>query len=374
MNPISSDELRATLALTCTPHIGVIIGRQLIEALGTATAVYQHRTELPELVPGVRPSLISALDNSAAFHRADQEMRWIEQHHIHAITIHDPDYPSRLRECDDAPLVLYTCGKAALETPHVVSIVGTRKATDYGRDICASFVRDLAQLCPDALIVSGLAYGIDIAAHRAALANNLPTLAVLAHGLDRIYPSAHRNDAAHITSCGALVTEYMTLTEPERQNFVHRNRIIAGLADVTVVIQSAARGGSLITAELAQCYNRECLAFPGRINDEASRGCNKLINSNAARLITSAEDLMNAMNWPFADDGKQAIQRELFVNLTPEEEIVMNVLRNSPDPMQINLLVVECDIPVARLSTLLFNLELKGAVRNLPGARYKALD
>lgn len=369
------DELQAMLALTCTPHVGTILARRLVEALGTASAVYTHRAELPDILPGVRPSLVEALDYPAAWQRARTETDFIQRHHIRCLTIHDASYPSRLRECEDAPLVIHTLGTANFNAARVVSIVGTRKATDQGRELCAAFVRDLTAAVPDVLIVSGLAYGIDVAAHRASLASGAATVGVLAHGLDRIYPSAHRSVAAQMTAQGgALVTEYMSLTEPERQNFVRRNRIIAGMADAVVVVESAAKGGSLITAEMAQGYNRECFAFPGRPGDDCSRGCNNLIRDNGAALITSAADFLKAMNWDAATVASATVQRQLFVDLTPDEELVLACLRKSDDTLPMDLLSLETDIAAGRLGTLLFQLEMKGLIRTLGGTRYKAID
>jgi len=371
--PTAADEQLALLALTCTPRVGVIVAHQLVSALGTAKAVYEHRTELPEYLPGVRPSLIQILDSPAAWQRARAEMEFAAKHRVRILTIHDEEYPSRLRECDDAPLVLYTCGQVRFNAPHVVGIVGTRKATDYGRALCETFVRDLAASDQDVLIVSGLAYGVDIAAHRASLANNVSTVGVLAHGLDRIYPSLHRSVASQMSAQpgGGLVTEYMSLTEPERQNFIQRNRIIAGLADAIVVVESSAKGGALITANIAQSYNRDCFAFPGRVGDDRSIGCNNLIKDNKASLITSAADFLKAMNWAAPADAP--IQRQLFVDLTPDEESVLACLRQQPEATHINILAVETDIPAGRLSSILFSLEMKGLVQSLAGARYAAI-
>ena len=376
MTPPPADELQAMLALTCTPHVGIILAHKLVSTLGTAKAVFEHRTELPDIIPGVRSSLVQALDCPTAWQRARTEADYINRHHIQALTINDAAYPSRLRECDDAPLVLHTLGTANLNATHVVSIVGTRKATDQGRDLTASFVRDLTAAVPDVLVVSGLAYGIDIAAHRASLANGASTVGVLAHGLDRIYPSPHRSVAAQMTaqSGSGLVTEYMSQTEPERQNFVQRNRIIAGMADAVIVVESDAKGGSLITADFAQGYNRECFAFPGRVGDIYSRGCNNLIRDNGAALITSADDFLKAMNWDTASSASAPVQRQLFVDLTADEEHVLTCLNKADDALPMDLLSLETDIPAGRLGTLLFNLELKGLVRSLGGSRYKAIQ
>ena len=369
-----ADELQALLALTCTPRVGRLLARRLVETLGTASAVYAHRAELPDIVPGVRPSLLQALDSADAWQRAQVEADFISRHQIRALTLHDAAYPSRLRECDDAPLVLYTLGTANLNAARVVGIVGTRKATERGRDLCTAFVRDLAAALPDVLIVSGLAYGIDVASHRASLTSHASTVGVLAHGLDRIYPPAHRSVAAQMTAQGGgLVTEYMSQTEPERQNFVQRNRIIAGMSDAVVVVESAAKGGALITADYAQGYNRDCFAFPGRVDDPYSCGCNNLIRSNAAALITSAADFLKAMDWAPLPDAGKPVQRQIFVELSPDEERILACLCEADDGLPMDMLSMDTDIPAGRLGTLLFQLEMKGLVRTLGGTRYQAI-
>ena len=369
-----ADELQALLALTCTPRVGRLLARRLVETLGTASAVYAHRAELPDIVPGVRPSLLQALDSPDAWQRARAEADFISRHQIRALTLHDAAYPSRLRECDDAPLVLYTLGTADLNAARVVGIVGTRKATERGRDLCTAFVRDLAAALPDVLIVSGLAYGIDVASHRASLTSHASTVGVLAHGLDRIYPPAHRSVAAQMTAQGGgLVTEYMSQSEPERQNFVQRNRIIAGMSDAVVVVESAAKGGALITADYAQGYSRDCFAFPGRVDDPYSCGCNNLIRSHAAALITSAADFLKAMDWAPLPDAGKPVQRQIFVELSPDEERILACLCEADDGLPMDMLSMDTDIPAGRLGTLLFQLEMKGLVRTLGGTRYQAI-
>ena len=253
-------------------------------------------------------------------------------------------------------------------------MVGTRRATDYGKQFCADFLRDLAVLCPDALVVSGLAYGIDIHAHRAALANHLSTVAVLAHGLDRIYPYVHRKTAIDMLPQGGLLTEFLTGTNPDKHNFVSRNRIVAGMSDATIVVESAAKGGSLITAELAEGYHRDCFAVPGRITDESSIGCNRLIRDNKAALIQDAEEFVRIMGWAVAEQPVriEGIQRNLFPELTEEEELVVRILMRQGD-LHINALVVEADIPVNRMSALLFELEMKGVVKAMVGGVYHLL-
>ena len=366
------DEQIYTLALTRIPGLGLVGACALVRTLGSASAVFQHRKELKQLLPEVSDKLIKALDCPDAFRRAEQELEFAEKNQIQCITLNDVAYPSRLRECDDAPLALFYRGNVSLDALHVVSMVGTRHATPYGADLCHSFVRDLRELCPDVLIVSGLAYGIDICSHRAALQYGFPTIGVLAHGLDRIYPGAHRKTAVAMLDQGGLLTEFMSGTNPDRQNFVKRNRIVAGMSDATIVVESADKGGALITAELAESYHRDCFAFPGRTTDVYSKGCNSLIKNNRASLILSAEDFVEAMGW-MAHKPKEAVQRELFPDLTEEEKKVVGLMQQSSDGIQINTLVVEANIPINRMSALLFELEMKGVVRALAGGVYRLL-
>lgn len=313
------DERICCLALTCTPGLGVTGAYHLIKNMGSATAVFEQRKTLKALVPGLSGKVIQALAQPDIFSRAEKELDFCEKNHIHCLTFHDQDYPSRLRECADAPLALFFRGNANLNALHIVSVVGTRQATPYGQDLCLRLIDDLHQLCPDVLVVSGLAYGIDIHAHRAALQHQLKTVGVLAHGLDRIYPAEHRKTAVHMLEQGGLLTEFMSRTTPDRQNFIRRNRIVAGMSDATIVVESAAKGGALITAELANEYHRDCFAFPGRCTDPYSAGCNLLIRNNQATLVTSAEDIVKAMNWtqkPTIERG--AVQRQLFPELSEE--------------------------------------------------------
>ena len=266
-------------------------------------------------------------------------------------------------------------GNADLNARHIVSIVGTRHASEYGKALCENFVADLARFVPGTLIVSGLAYGIDVCAHRAALKAGLPTIGVLAHGLDRIYPNAHRATAKQMLDCGGLLTEFMSGTESLKPFFVQRNRIVAGISDATVVVESASKGGSLITASLAGSYARDCFAFPGRVNDQYSQGCNELVSRNKAALITSAWDFLEAMNWEVATKKKSAdeLQTELFPELTPEENAVITALQADSDGLQVNQMVVQLNIPINKLLPLLFEMEMKGLVKAVAGGCYRAV-
>lgn len=367
-------ELLSLIALQHIPGVGSITAKRLVEATGSAAVLFEHRADLPTIIPRVQPSLVGTLDCPAAHSRAQRELEFIDKHRITCIGYHDEAYPSRLRECDDAPILLFYRGTAMLNPQRVVSIIGTRKCTDYGREVCDRFIRELAAQCPDVLIVSGLAYGIDVCAHRSALAHGLPTVGVLAHGLDRIYPSVHRNVAAQMAQSGGLLTEYVSFTEPERQNFLQRNRIVAGMADAIIVVESAAKGGALVTASIANSYGRDCYAFPGRIDAAASAGCHRLIRHHQAALITSAADFMEAMMWDTPTANKpEAIQRTLFPELTDEERLIVQHLSAQPEGLHINTLVVETGMPINRLSATLFELELRGLVRPLAGNCYKLI-
>lgn len=371
---MNSDEQVYSIALTLCPGIGHIGAKRLIDAAGSAVEVFRNRKSLPQLLPGISPAIATALDCPAAFLRAEQEMRFVEKNHIICLTLNDEAYPSRLRECEDAPLVLFFKGNTDFNRLRVINMVGTRRATAYGMQFCNDFLHDMAALCPDLLVVSGLAYGIDIHAHRAALANQLSTVAVLAHGLDRIYPYVHRKTAVDMLENGGLLTEFLTETNPDRYNFVSRNRIVAGMCDATIVVESGNKGGSLITAELTEGYHRDCFAVPGRVSDAASIGCNQLIRDSKAALIQSAEDFVRAMGWmPAAQSEKpEAVQRDLFPELTEEESNVVGILSRQGD-LHINTLVVEANLPVNRMTALLFELEMKGVVKALVGGVYRLL-
>ena len=368
-----NEEILYLICLTRVLPCQSQVQHTLLDALGSAKAIYDARHDLQDILPEVSDRLVSAvgqMDKHIA--RAQQEMDFAKKGHIQLISCQDDRYPARLRECHDAPILLYYRGTADLNCRHIISMVGTRKATEYGKTFCQRFLRELSQLCPDVLVVSGLAYGIDINCHRQALANHLPTVGVLAHGLDQIYPRMHRQTAIEMLSQGGLITEYMSQTVPDKLNFVARNRIVAGMADAVVVVESAEKGGSLITAGMGTDYNREVYAVPGRIGDAASVGCNHLIRDSRAALLQTAEEFVESMGWATVEKEKQPIQRELFHTLSPEETLIYNALKGN-DGKQLNLLTVETNLPVSRLSSLLFEMEMSGLVRRLSGGTYRLL-
>lgn len=365
------------MALTRLTNFNFQQALELYKAAGSAQNLYEHRNEVGDLIEGCTPRLIDALkDWGDAMKRAEAEAKYMEEHKIRAYTLLDDDYPQRLLECADAPLVLYYIGNADLNQQKIISIVGTRQITNYGRDLCRKFIRELHEMCPQVLIVSGLAYGVDICAHRESLANGYDTTAVLAHGLDQIYPYHHRETAAKMVEHGGLLTEFMTQTNADKVNFVRRNRIVAGMADATIVIESAAKGGSLITAEIAQSYDRAVFAFPGNVNQPFSEGCNNLIRDNGAGLISNAEDFVKAMGWQNDAVRRQAlaegIERQLFPELSPEEQKIVSLLQQTND-LQLNIISVKTGIAIHQITALLFQLEMKGVVKPLAGGMYHLL-
>ena len=369
------NEQVAMLALSRVQVPQLALIRELVESVGSAKELLENAANIGDIVPGASPRLRQLLCDRSLVELAEKEMEFIESKGIKLICFGDEVYPTRLAQCADAPLVLHSLGNVDLNARRIVSIVGTRHASEYGKSLCENFVADLARLVPGTLIVSGLAYGIDVCAHRAALKAGLPTIGVLAHGLDRIYPGAHRATAKQMLENGGLLTEFMSGMEPFPSNFLQRNRIVAGMADATVVVESASKGGSLITASLALGYDRDCFAFPGRVNDQYSQGCNELVSRNRAALITSAYDFVEAMNWEAAATKKSAddLQTELFPDLSPDETAVMTALRENSDGLQVNQMVVQLNIPINRLLPLLFEMEMKGLVKAVAGGCYRAM-
>ncbi|MBQ5731301.1 MAG: DNA-processing protein DprA [Bacteroidaceae bacterium] len=361
------------LALTRVRGLGAAAVCAILRTVEHPELIFENLDSLDDIIPNAGAELRAALSDHEPMERAKAEQEFIEEKGIRAICLGDDDYPYRLSECDDAPPVIYTLGNANLNAQHIVSVVGTRRATEYGKDLCSSLVSDLARLLPGTLIVSGLAYGIDVCAHRAAIKCGLPTLGVLAHGLDRIYPSSHRSVAKEMLKDGGLLSEYMSKTEPFRSNFLQRNRIVAGLADATVVVESPSHGGSLVTSSIAQSYARDCFAFPGRVNDQFSIGCNELIARNSAALITSAHDLIEAMNWSSAVKGNAPVEQELFPQLSRPEQELLDLLRVHSEGLQINQIVIALDISVSKIMPVLFELEMKNLIRAVAGGKYRAI-
>lgn len=362
------------MALTRISNFNFATALALYRELGNATAIYENRADISKVVDDCSPRLIEALrDWKEPMKRAEKEMEFCQKHNIQVLVPADERYPQRLTECADAPLVLYYKGVADLNQAKIVSIVGTRHCTAYGQDLIRRFMEGLKRWCPTVLVVSGLAYGVDINAHRQALANGYETVGVLAHGLDRIYPPRHRDTAKEMVAMGGLLTEFMTMTNADKPNFVRRNRIVAGISDATILVESAAKGGGLITTNIARSYSRDVFAFPGAVGAQYSEGCNNLIRDNGAMLITNADDFVNAMGWN--DDATlqaamgNGIERQLFPDLSEDEQTIVDLLRKTND-LQINILSVKAALPINKLTALLFQLEMKGVVKPLAGGMY----
>lgn len=362
------------IGLTLLKGIGDTLARQLLQYFGNeAKEIFAAKKQTLEKIPGIGASKAEAIlqSKAEALRGAEKELAFVDRKKLRLFSITDEDYPVRLRECLDAPVVFYYKGSADLNVPYVLSVVGTRNATEYGEKLTVQLLKELSETLPGLLVVSGLAYGIDICAHRSAMKFGLPTVGVLAHGLDRLYPSPHRKAAIEmLEKGGGLLTDFVSETIPGRENFLQRNRLIAGLSDATIVVESAKKGGALITADIAFSYGREVYTFPGRVSDRYSEGCNRLIQINKAGLITSARDLVEALNWDLKEKKTAPQQSRLaFANELPQSPVLDAIAGKKQ--IQINELSMLLDIPVHQLSPLLFELELAGHIRAIPGGAYR---
>jgi DNA processing protein len=355
------------LAITLIPGVGDVLAKNLISYCGGIEEVFRKKKSHLLKVPGIGEKIADNIVAFKDFKRAEEEIRFMEKHGVEPLFYLDAKYPARLKHIDDAPVMLYHLGNTDLDNRKVVGIVGTRKASEYGKACVEKLVQNLAD--SGCLIVSGLAYGIDIHAHRDALKYNLPTVGVMAHGLDRIYPAQHKATAKKMLGHGGLLTEFMSGTNPDRENFPKRNRIVAGLCDVLVVVETAQRGGAIITADIANSYNKDVAAFPGRINDEYSAGCNTLIRMNKASLITCADDLLYLMGWNKLQTAPQG-QQVLPFDITEADLEIYKLIRNKTRA-GIDEISVELKLDPGLLSLQLLEMEFKGLIRALPGKFYE---
>jgi DNA processing protein len=358
------DDLLYRIALTMIPGVGSVIARKLMAAFGSPRAIFDApQTKLENVLTANSKNP----DRDKILKQAEKELVFINSNNVRALFYTDNDYPRKLKQCDDAPVVLFVKGAADFNNPKIISIVGTRNASNYGLSLCRKFVAELVEKGYRPLIVSGLAYGIDVCAHTAALSGGLDTVAVMGTPLNKIYPAPHENIARQIEKQGALVSEFATGTTIVAGNFASRNRIIAGLADVTVIVESSKKGGALLTANIANCYNRDVMAFPGRVGDEHSQGCNNLIKSNKAALLESVEDLEYQMRW---STKPKPFQKQIeFANLTEPEQDILNFLKNR-ESESIDVISAETGISLPELSAFLLNMEFSEIVTVMPGNRY----
>jgi DNA processing protein len=364
-------ELVYQMALTLTPHIGCVVAKKLVEHFGSAQAIYtakESHLSLLEGIGSIRAKSIKAFSN---FDRCEQELKFIEKNNIQPLFLNDAAYPQRLLQCYDSPTLLFYKGTANLNASKIISIIGTRNCTDYGKAFTDKITTELA--AENVTIVSGMAYGIDTIAHKAAVKNSLSTVGVLAHGLGTLYPPENVQLARQmINDNGGLLTEFMSGTKPDKHNFPTRNRVVAAIADATIVVETDIRGGSMITAELANNYNRDVFAVPGKTTDAKSRGCNHLIRQNKAALLTSAQELLEMMNWQPLLDKKKNVQRQLFIELTKEEKLIFDLM-NTVEQIQLDQLYLKSGLTSSAVAGALLSLELQNVVQSLPGKVYKVL-
>ena len=358
-----------TIALTQVNGIGAVQAKQLIDLFGNAAAVFNAPLKKLAAIEGFGMIKASAIKEFSDYKSIEEEIAFCEAHHINVLSLTDADYPKRLLNCFDAPTVLYYRGTADLNTARIISIVGTRVNSEYGKQLTDQIVKELA--AQNVLIVSGMAFGIDVIAHKAALQNGLDTVGVLAHGLDTIYPAQHTNLAKDMLNNGGLLTEFPRFTKPDKHNFPRRNRIVAGMVDGTIVIETASKGGSMITAELTYDYNRDLFAVPGRVTDAKSTGCNKLIQQNKAAIFTTTEQMMEVLGWQQKKITAKK-QKELFIDLTKEEQIIVTILQ-SKETVHIDEIYLKSGLSSSSVAAAMLNMELQNVLASMPGKIYRLI-
>ncbi|MET0760306.1 MAG: DNA-processing protein DprA [Flavobacterium sp.] len=366
---MNENDLFYLLALQKVEGVGDIVAKKLLSHCGNAETIFKTKATQLSAIDGIGSVLIKKLKDKTVFEKAETELKFIKENKIQAAFFQEENYPERLKHCIDGPILLFTSGNINLKNRKIISIVGTRQITSYGTEFCKKLIADLAPLDP--IIVSGFAYGVDIVAHQAAMEHNLQTIGVVAHGMNQIYPGVHKKYVAKMEENGGFMTEFWSSSNPDKENFVRRNRIVAGMSEATVVIESADKGGSLITANMANDYNRDVFAVPGRTSDKYSQGCNNLIKTQRANLLTSAADLVYILNWDLEKETKP-VQKQLFVTLENDEQKIYDYLQKKGKELM-DIIALECDFPIYKISSLLLNMELKGVIRPLPGKLFEAI-
>lgn len=366
-----NDELLFQLALTLVPHIGDVQAKILLQHFGNAPDIFKASQSGLEKLEGIGVVRAKSIKEFSDFSVAEKEMQFIEKYQIRTFFLSDADYPQRLLNCYDSPTLLFYKGTANLNASKILAIVGTRSDTEYGKQFTEKLVKDLSGI--DITIVSGLAYGIDATAHKAAVKNNLPTVGVVGHGLDKIYPSDHAGLAKDmIKEGGGILSEFFSGTKPDKHNFPLRNRVVAGISDATVVVETHTKGGSMITAKLADAYNRDVFAVPGRANDSKSEGCNHLIKHNKAMLLTTADDLLDVLGWKDRKKEKIKKQKELFIELSAGEKLIVQMLQEK-ESVHIDEMNIGSGLSSSAIAAALLNLELQNVIASLPGKMYKLI-
>ncbi|MEM1258330.1 MAG: DNA-processing protein DprA [Bacteroidota bacterium] len=367
---LSSTELLALLRLQKVPFVGDINAKRLLKNCGTAEHVFKERKEVLQKIDGIGSVLLSGLDDTVYLEEAEKELEYIQGNKIAYSFFRDATYPKYLKHCIDAPILVFRRGNINLEGRKVISIVGTRQMTNYGNAFIAEFIEAIAPLNP--VIVSGFAYGVDITAQRAAMDHNLQTIGCLAHGLNQIYPKAHSKYVSQMERNGGFITEFWSSSHPDRENFLKRNRIIAGMSEATIVVESAEKGGSLVTADIAHSYSRDVFAVPGRSTDKYSAGCNNLIKQQKAHVLTSAGDLVYLLGWKLTENQRTIPQKQLFVELDETERSIYQYLQLNGKQL-LDTVALECNLPIFKTSSTLLHMEMKGVIRPLPGKLFEAI-
>ncbi len=367
---LSNNELLCTLALQRVPNLGDISAKKLLSVVGSAEGIFQEKRVNLLKIDGIGNLKLQGLSKKLLLAEAEEELKFIRDNKISCCYFLDNTYPDRLKHCLDGPILFFEKGNIDLKRKKILSIVGTRRATTQGIAFCEKLVEDLVPLNP--VIVSGFAYGIDITAQRTAIDRGLQTIGCLAHGLNQIYPKTHKRYVSKVEENGGFITEFWSDDPFDRNNFLKRNRIIAGLSEATIVIESAEKGGSLVTADIANSYDREVFAAPGRATDSQSQGCNNLIKTQQAHLLTSAADIIYMLGWELEDSNPKPRQTKLFAELSEEEIIIWKHLKNR-DKELLDTIALECRLPTFKVASLLLNMELKGVVRPLPGKLFQCI-
>ena len=364
---LKEEKLLAILRLQRCKAVGSILAKKLIVNVGDIEQVFKERTAVLSKINGIGAHALKHLFDTKNIKLAEQELKYIKENSINYSYFLEDNYPENLQHCIDSPILLFKDGNLDFSNKKIISIVGTRNISSYGRGFCKQLISDLAEYNP--IIVSGFAYGVDICAHKAAIENNLQTIAVLAHGFEQIYPKVHKKYINQVNENGGFLTEFWSEETPLRENFLKRNRIVAGIAKATIIIESASKGGSLVTADIANSYDRDVFAVPGRSTDIYSKGCNNLIKNNRAHLLNSASDIVKMLNWDVQEKSK-LIQKQLFLELDENEQKIYDLLYEKGQQL-LDVISLECNIPIFKLSSILLQLELKGVLKPLPGKMFE---
>ena len=367
---MTTDELIAVLRLQNIPNIGDVSAKKLIAHCGSPSAIFNDKSQNLLKIDGIGTFTIKGLYDTEHFEAAEKELQYIQDHDITYAYFTDNEYPRYLKHCIDGPLILFKKGNIDIEERKIISIVGTRNITSYGTAFCEKLIEDLSPLDP--IIVSGFAYGVDICAQKTAIKHGLQTIGCLAHGLNQIYPKTHSKFVPDVEKNGGFFTEFWSSSNPDRENFLKRNRIIAGMSEATIVVESAEKGGSLVTADIANSYNREVFAVPGRAQDKYSSGCNNLIKQQKANMITSAADLIYLLNWELEQKETKPIQKQLFIELDEDEKAIYSYLQKEGKQL-LDSIALDCKLPIFKVSATLLNMEMKGVIRPLPGKLFEVI-